>query len=482
MLNSISALLGDRDNWLLLASLALYSLALMSAIRAIMVTRTSQGAIGWVIALMTLPIVTLPLYWVFGRTRFEGYTTRRAIVTARARAQFKALEDLKRYEQVPRPVLAGLHQMACKLSETGFLGGNGIRLLCGGEQTFDAILAAIAGARRYVLVQYYIFNADRIGTRIAEALMDRARHGVRVSFMYDPIGSSLPRRFLARMKAAGIDCSQFDTTRGRGNRFRINFRNHRKIVVVDGRSAFLGGINVSDEYFGDGRREGPWRDAHVQVDGPVAMSAAITFVKDWYWARRRLPEMDFELPPEAGAARVLVWATGPADEQPECTVSLLSSFNAARRRIWIANPYFVPTDPILQALRLAVLRGVEVCVVVPYRADHRIVRLASQIYLAELLRVGARVFRYREGMIHTKAFLVDAELASVGSVNLDHRSILINFEIAAFSDDPAFIGEVEAMLARDMHDSEEVTVEMVDRRGLLNRLATRAANLLAPVL
>ena len=311
--------------------------------------------------------------------------------------------------------------------------------------------------------------------------MERARAGVKVSFMYDPIGSSLPRRFLARMREAGIACSQFDTTRGRGNRFRINFRNHRKIVVIDGRTAFLGGINVSDDYYEGGRRA-PWRDAHVRIDGPAAMSAAITFVKDWYWARRALPEMDFELPQAAGRARALIWATGPADEQPQCTVSLLSSFNAARQRIWIANPYFVPTDPVVQALRLAVLRGVDVRIVVPLKADHRVVRMASQLYQAEMVRAGARVFRYRKSMLHTKAFVVDEVMASVGSVNLDHRSILINFEIAAFSDDAEFVASVGAMLAEDMRASSEVSLDMVNRRTFLNRLATRAANLLAPVL
>ncbi|MCB1954791.1 MAG: cardiolipin synthase [Rhodocyclaceae bacterium] len=478
---SLPAWLADENNWLLLASLSIYALALMSAVRAIMVTRTAQGAMGWVIALLALPIVTLPLYWVFGRTRFEGYTSRRATITARARAELEPLWQLPAREEPPTAALRGLHGMAHQLSGAGFLGGNEIRLLVGGVATFDAILDAIGAARRYILVQYYIFNADEIGGRIAEALMDRARAGVRVSFMYDPIGSSLPRRFLARMQAAGIECSQFDTTRGRGNRFRINFRNHRKIVVVDGDVAFLGGVNVCDDYYGKAGK-GVWRDAHVRVRGPAAMIAAATFIKDWYWARRQLPRMDFDLPERQGDARVLLWATGPADEQPECTVSLLSSFNAARQRIWIANPYFVPTEPVLQALRLAILRGVDVRIVVPFRADHKIVRLASQMYQADIVRTGGRVFRYRQGMIHTKAFVVDDVLASVGSVNLDHRSILINFEIAAYSDEPAFIAAVEAMLAEDMRNSREVSLETVNRRSFINRLATRSANLLAPIL
>lgn len=226
--------LQNETSWLVAALAVVYVFAVMSAIRAILVTRTAQGAMGWVIALMAMPLIAVPLYWVFGRTRFEGYISRRAMVNARARRATKPLEALRKYELQPRAGLQGLHEMARKLTGGGFLSGNQIELLVGGEATYAAILSAIEGAQRYVLVQYYSFNADGIGTRLADALMRRAAAGVRVSFMYDPIGSSLPRRFLARMKAAGIACSVFDTTRGKGNRFRINFRNHRKIVVVDG--------------------------------------------------------------------------------------------------------------------------------------------------------------------------------------------------------------------------------------------------------
>ena len=474
--------LTDRDNWLLVATVTIYVFALMSAIRAILVTRTAQGALGWVIALMAMPLISLPLYWVFGRTKFDGYINRRALVDARARREARSLDALRDFEEMPRSGLHGLHAMARKLAGRGFLRGNRIELLVGGEATYGAILDEIAAAGRYVLVQYYTFNDDRIGRRIADALIERARAGVRVSFICDPIGSSLPRKFLLRMREAGVDCSEFDTTRGRGNRFRINFRNHRKIVVVDGATAFVGGLNVGDEYLGRDPAFGPWRDAHVRVRGPAAMTAAFSFVQDWFWARRRLPEMDFLLPEPAGDARVLLWATGPADEQPECTVSLLSAFNAARERIWIANPYFVPPDAIQQALRLAVLRGVDVRVIVPRKSDNRLVRLASQLYQADLLRAGARVYRYREGFLHSKAFVVDDLLASVGTVNLDHRSVLINFEIAAFSDDPDFIASVGSMLGEDLHASDEVSLEMVKRRSFGHRLATRAANLLAPIL
>lgn len=482
MLDALIDVVQDGSNWLLVFAVVVYVLAIMSAVRAILVTRTAQGAMGWVIALIAMPLASLPLYWVFGRTKFEGYVTRRAMVTARARRAARALDALRAFEEAPRPGLEALHEMARKLSGSGFLGGNRVELLVGGSVTFDAILDAIGGAKRYVLVQYYIFNADGIGTRIAEALMQRASEGVQVSFMYDPIGSSLPRRFLARMQQAGIACSQFDTTRGRGNRFRVNFRNHRKIVVVDGGTAFVGGLNVGDEYLGLDPDVGRWRDAHLRLEGPVAMSAAAAFVKDWYWARRRLPAMEFDSPQPVGHARALLWATGPADDQPECTVALLSAFNAARTRIWIANPYFVPTDPVQQALRLAILRGVDVRIVVPEHNDNRLVRLASQMYQADLARTGGRIFRYGAGFLHTKAFVVDDLVASVGTVNLDHRSILINFEIAAYSDDPQFVAAVAHMLGEDMASSVEVPVDALNRRGFRHRLATRAANLLAPIL
>lgn len=472
----------NGDDWLLAFSAIAYALAIPSAIRAVLVTRTSQGAMGWVIALMAMPVVSLPLYWVFGRTKFQGYVNRRAQIDELALRESERLQALRHFDAGPRPGLGGLHEIASKLSGTGFLGGNCLSLLVGGKATFDSILAEIARAERYILIQYYIFRADAVGRRFADALKQRAQAGIKVSFLYDPIGSSLPREFLDELMDAGVRCSPFDTTRGKGNRFQINFRNHRKIVVVDGRVGFLGGINVGEDYLGLDPELGRWRDAHVRVQGPAAVLAAVAFVKDWYWARRALPRMDFELPEPCGDARVLVWHTGPADDQPECTVSLLSSFNAARHRIWIANPYFVPTDPVQQALRLAILRGVDVRIVLPEKGDNRVIRQASWLYQADLLRAGGRVFRYNSGFLHTKAFVVDDLLACVGTVNLDHRSILINFEIAAFSDDAGFVESVGQMLGEDIAASREMTLAEVNRRSIWHRFATRAANMLAPIL
>ena len=482
MSSGLLSTLLNGDNWLLVFSACAYALAIPSAIRAVLVTRTSQGAMGWVIALIAMPVVSLPLYWVFGRTKFQGYVNRRAQIDELALRESEHLQALQQFDSEPRPGVQGLHEIASKLSGTGFLGGNCLELLVEGKATFDSIVTEISGAERYILVQYYIFRADNVGRRVADALIERARAGVKVSFLFDPIGSSLPRSFIEELRDAGIRCSPFDTTRGKGNRFQINFRNHRKIVVVDGRVAFVGGLNVGDDYLGLDPEVGRWRDAHVRVQGPGAVMAAVAFVKDWYWARRKLPRMDFELPQPCGAARALLWHTGPADYQPECTVSLLSSFNAARKRIWIANPYFVPTDPVQQALRLAILRGVEVRVVVPEKGDNRLIRKASLLYQAELLRAGGRVFRFSNGFLHTKAFVVDDLLACVGTVNLDHRSILINFEIAVFSDDAGFVGSVAAMLEDDFAESREMSLAEVNRRSIWHRFVTRAANMLAPIL
>ncbi|MBX3679490.1 MAG: cardiolipin synthase [Rhodocyclaceae bacterium] len=472
----------NGDNWLIIFSVSAYALAIPSAVRAVLVTRTSQGAMGWVIALMAMPVISLPLYWVFGRTKFQGYVNRRAQIDELAVREAERLRALRHFDLEPRAGLQGLHGIASKLSGTGFLGGNCLELLVGGKATFDSILAEIAAAERYILVQYYIFRADGVGRRFAAALMARAKAGVKVSFLFDPIGSSLPRSFIEELRRAGIRCSPFDTTRGKGNRFQINFRNHRKIVVVDGRVGFIGGLNVGDDYLGLDPDVGRWRDAHVRIQGPAAVMAAVAFVKDWYWARRKLPRMDFDLPDACGDSRVLLWHTGPADDQPECTVSLLSSFNAARKRIWIANPYFVPTDPVQQALRLAILRGVDVRIVLPEKGDNRLIRQASWLYQADLLRAGGRVFHYCAGFLHTKAFVVDDLLACVGTVNLDHRSILINFEIAAFSDDERFVRSVGRMLDDDFAESREISIAEVNRRSIWHRFATRAANMLAPIL
>lgn len=471
-----------REHLVSLVVITVYVLALLSAARAVLYSRTAQGSMAWVLALLLMPFLTLPFYWVFGRSKFEGYVGRRNRVMARAATRLAEFETVESYLDLPDERFAELHTLARRLGAGGFARGNRTRLLIDGEAAFEEMLAAISSARRFVLVQFYIFRDDGIGRRFQEAMMERARAGVTVCFLYDEIGYRLGDRFLRPLRDCGIACFPFDPGR-KGVRLQINFRNHRKVVLVDGTCAFLGGVNVGDDYLGKYPQRGFWRDTHLRVDGPAAAQAQVAFFKDWFWATDELPPVKFHIVPEDdGEARVLVWHTGPSDPQPECLLSWLAVINNARERLWLATPYFVPPEPVLHALRLAMMRGVDVRILVPQKNDNLAVQLASQVHLADMANCGAHVYRWTDGFMHQKVALADDGLVVIGAANLDHRSIFINFEISALCVDAQLSLEVAQMLEQDFERSERISLDEFRNAGYWRRLACRTANLFAPML
>ncbi|HEX4385686.1 MAG TPA: phospholipase D-like domain-containing protein, partial [Myxococcales bacterium] len=355
-----------------LAALAflLHALGMATAVHAVLKTRTSQGAIAWAFGLVTLPYVSLPLYWVFGRDRFMGYVNARReegeqIASLRKSLAAKTLDAAS----VPAgdPALYGVFD---QLAHMPFVTGNRARLLVDGQATFDAIFAAIDAAKSYVLVQFFIVHDDLIGRELQKRLVAKALTGVRVYFLYDEIGShSLPRRYLRELREAGVQARPFLTSRDFRNRFQINFRNHRKIVVVDGRSACVGGHNVGDEYLGRSRRFGHWRDTHVLVEGPAVIAVQLSFVDDWHWSTGDVPDLSW-VPEISGTQAALVLPSGPVDRLGTCTLFFVHAIQSAKQRVWITSPYFVPDSAIVFALQLAVLRGVDVRIMLPSVPDH----------------------------------------------------------------------------------------------------------------
>jgi cardiolipin synthase len=280
-----------------------------------------------------------------------------------------------------------------------------------------------------------------------------------------------------------VRVSAFHTTRGKANHFQVNFRNHRKIVIIDGQVAFVGGHNVGDEYLSRNPATGPWRDTHVRVEGPVVKAIQFTFLQDWYWSTTKVPHLDWT--PRAAKLRderQLLIASGPADPVDTCALMFTHLIHSARERIWIASPYFVPDSQLIGALKLAVLRNVDVRILLPAKADSRTVHLASFSFLDQILPVGVKLYRYMNGFMHQKVLLVDACLAGVGTANLDNRSLRLNFELTLLNYDAGFIDEVEAMLLEDLAHSREVRLGEYTDRSFFFRLAVRFSRLLSPIL
>jgi cardiolipin synthase A/B len=463
--------------------LALYALALPCAARAIMQSRTPQGAAAWTVALLGFPYLSVPLYVIFGRSKFNGYRVKRQVLDRRAREELSRIEKVKSHE-IPAPThLETLVASVEASHQVGFTGGNRINLLVDAERAYPVMLEEIERAERYILFQFYIFREDQTGLRFVEALMAKARAGIEVNFLYDEIGSSISRKLFERMKNAGVKVAQFNATKGPQNRFQINFRNHRKLLIVDGRVAIAGGMNIGDDYLGLDPEVGAWRDTQVRLEGPAVMALQTSFAKDWFWSQGKLLRAQWDpwCPPNSNA-EVLCLHTGPVDDRRTCLQAHLALINMAHKRLWIATPYLVLPDSLSDALALAALRGVDLRIMVPSRGDNLLVDLASSVYQAELLAAGARLFRFDAGFLHQKAMVVDDRVAVVGSANLDYRSMFLNFEISVMSTDSDFVAQTDQMLSDDFNRSRELRLQDFEGRSFGRRLLERSADLFAPIL
>ena len=456
-----------------------HGVGVLLVIHALMNVRTSQGTIAWIVSLLAVPWVAVPMYYLTGKTRFSGYVRARRGEDADLR---KLAEDMHRrlrhYEIKPDDAFGRAAEF---LGGLPFTRGNELTLLIDGEETFEALFEAIASAQSYLLVNFFIVKNDRVGQRFKQALIDRANAGVRVYFLYDELGSNkLSRAYLKELEAAGISHASFGRNRHWVSRVQLNFRNHRKIVVVDGKEAFIGGINVGDEYLGRDQRFGAWRDTHLKLKGPSVQAIQLVFIEDWNWAADEIPDLEWSGQAETADQIAAVIPTGPADPVESWQLVVAEMANTARERLWIATPYFVPDGGVLTALQAASIRGVDVRILIPEKADHLLVWLSAFTYFEQSIACGIKLFRYTRGFLHQKVMLSD-QLACVGTANLDNRSFRLNFEISALSADPAFADEVAHMLEIDFTQSCEVKVEEFTERSFMFRLACRAARLMAPV-
>lgn len=473
----------DADAWGRWVILVLfYAVGVLHMVHALMHVRTSQGAIAWVLSLLMVPFVAIPLYWLLGRRRFSREIGgRRAKDSRLAALAVGMMERLRRYE-VDIPDDDAFERAARILGGLPFTRGNRLELLIDGEETFDNIFETIRSAKRNLCVNFFIVKSDSLGNRFQQALIERARAGVRVFFLFDEFGSyKLPRRYLRELKAAGVECHSFGVNRFWWSRLQLNFRNHRKIVLADGEVALIGGLNVGDEYLGRDARFGGWRDTHLAMRGPVVQAVQLVFLEDWFWASNSMPELDWETRLEQTDQIAAVIPTGPADPADSWQLVVAEAANTSRQRLWIASPYFVPDEGVLTALQAAAIRGVDVRILIPERADHLLVWLSAFSYFEESIPYGVRIFRYQRGFLHQKVMLIDHRLAAVGSANLDNRSFRLNFEITGFSPDAAFVDAVARMLEADFEASVEARVEDFSAKSFLFRAACRVSRLMAPI-
>ena len=458
----------------LVAAWALYLLGLGGWI--VLQKREPAATLSWVFGLAAIPVLGVAIYIVFGPQRIKRHRLRRA----------RSRVSLSR-DQVEAAGGSELATLAQATSGHPASTCTDVRLLVDGAATYDALLEAIAGARSHVHLEYYIYAADRTGTALRDALAERARAGVAVRLLLDAVGSAgIPRDFFEPLLQAGGELAWFHPMQfGRiWQRTWVNLRSHRKIVVVDGQVGFTGGINVTDEE-NERLRADAYRDLHVRVEGDAVRGLQVMFVEDWAYAtgqRDFIASVAQAMPPrQRGPVVAQVLGSGPDSPWESIHRLHVGAIHAANRRVWLATPYFVPGEAAMMALTSAALGGLDVRVLVPRVSDSKLVTWAARSYFDELMAAGVRVYEYGPRMLHTKALLVDDDLAIVGSANFDYRSFRLNFEVSMVFRDTGVAGDLERLFLTDFGSAPRVREDRPTPLWSV-RLPEALARLLSPLL
>ncbi|MEZ4883721.1 MAG: cardiolipin synthase [Chitinophagales bacterium] len=362
---------------------------------------------------------------------------------------------------------------------------NKITLLNNGKVTYDALLKAIEAAKEHINIEYYIIENDVIGNKVKDALIKKAKEGVEVRLIYDGLGSwGMGGKFKRQLKDAGVQITTFRSVSWLIFATKINFRNHRKIAVMDGKIAFVGGINIGDNYIKDPEL-GFWRDTHLQIEGEAAQSLQAIFLADWLHASREKNvdvEKYLKIHRPDNKQWVQIAASGPDSEWSSTLQAFFAAITTAKEYVYIATPYFIPTESISTALCVAALSGVDVRIILPKDSDSSIVKWGTRFNVGQLLEAGVRVFYYAKGFIHSKVMVVDDVFGSVGTANMDIRSFDQNLEVNALLYDKKIVAELKKSFQEDLTYSEEVTLKDHQNRPYLDRVKERAANMVSPLL
>ncbi|UVI31634.1 cardiolipin synthase [Paenibacillus spongiae] len=452
--------------------------------------RQPSKTVAWLLILFILPIIGFVMYYFLAKE----YQNRRIVRKRNVVAKEQRLQALLRCKMVHRPadIKGGefsrqerLFRLLTGMSTSPITSCNETRVLTNGRVTFDAILDAIEGANHHIHMEYYTIRNDVIGRRFKDALIRKAKEGIEVRIVYDGVGSlELDDGYLQELHKAGIMTHCFLTPRMAFFEKRMNYRDHRKIVVVDGLIGFVGGINIGDEYLGGNPKLGFWRDTHLQIRGDAVYFLQDVFLRNWWFtAKERLSNPAY-LPEHSceGTEQVQIIASGPdsvADAILECVFAAVS---VAKNRIYITTPYFIPDPSVLMGLRTAALSGVDVRIIIPYVADSKLVLYASLSYVEDLLGVGVRIYRYHKGFVHSKVLIVDKLLASVGTANMDMRSFFSNFELNALLFDKTAIRRLEEDFMSDLEACEELNLYTFRQRPRWQKASEVVARMLSPLL
>jgi cardiolipin synthase A/B len=455
--------------------------------------RDASSSWAWLLVLFFIPLLGFLLYLLFGQNlsryhMFQWEDRKKLGIEKLLSEQLEQIrndtfgfrnETERQYKQ-----LINMHLIN---NDAVVTNNNHVDIFTDGNAKFDQLLEDIKHAKKHIHLQYYILKNDQLGKRLVEALTEKAKQGVKVRVLYDDLGSrGLRKSFFAELRAAEGEVEVFFPSKLRWMNLRLNYRNHRKLVIIDGQIGYVGGFNVGDEYLGLDPKFGYWRDTHLRIQGLAVYAIQTRFILDWNQAthKRNISFVRDHFPDPAfhGNSCLQIVTSGPDSEWEQIKNGYIKMISTAKKSICIQTPYFIPDASLLDALKIACLSGVDVKLMIPNKPDHPFVYWATMSYIGEMLNSGAKVYIYDNGFIHAKTIVVDHEISSVGTANIDVRSFKLNFEVNAFMYDTEIAKKLDDVFQEDVALSKELTLEAYHQRTRSIKFKESVSRLLSPIL
>lgn len=480
-------------NWVVPTLSILLVLNIILAFILIFLERKDPSATwAWLMVLILIPYVGFILYLVIGQnlSRQKIFVTkseedqiiRKILMEQISHLQNNEIifndDEMVNYQDMIRMQLISDNSL--------FTQDNKVEIFTDGTKKFEELIDMINKAEDHIHLLYYIIRNDNLSRRIIKALSRKAREGVEVRLLFDALGGrTLPRGFFNELKSAGGMVASFFPSKLLLINLRINYRNHRKLAIIDGKYGFIGGFNIGEEYLGLNKKFGYWRDTHLKIEGSAVHMMQTRFLLDWKYAAKEEKTFDEKYYPLVdfnGKTGIQIVSSGPDSEQEQIKYGYLKMINSAKKSIYIQTPYFVPDQSIFEALKVAALSGVDVRIMIPNKPDHMFVYWASYSYIGDLLESGVKAYTYKNGFLHSKTIVVDGKIASVGTANIDVRSFKLNFEVNAFIYDTKTSMKLKKIFEDDLKMCDEITIERYRKRSIIIIIKESISRLLSPVL
>jgi cardiolipin synthase len=483
----------EHIEWVLLAEIVYLFVVIAVAFRIIHDTRSTTKTLAYLLLILFIPVVGILFYFSFGiNYRKRKMYNKKLLIDESLKKTLKnfieessayisnlQLDTLKNYQKL-------VHTVANpKSGNNRVLPNETVKVVENGENLFPLLLAELQKAEHHIHFEYYIYEDDTIGNAIKEVLIEKAKEGITVRFIYDDFGSSRIRKTIVKeLREAGVQAFPFHKIRLLFLANRINYRNHRKIIIIDGKTSFVGGLNISDRYNNPNSSGIYWRDTHLMIQGYSTFALQGVFLSDWNFCSDEnllltkdfFPKMDLQHQNSC----IQIVSSGPDSDLPNILLSVIQAIQLAQKEILLTTPYFIPDDTLQEVLILAALSGIEIKLLVPMKADSKLVSLASQSFFEELLAAGVRIYFYQKGFIHAKTFVIDRKIASIGTANLDLRSFDLNFEVSALIYDEKIANQMAVTFHEDLENSEEIILEKWMKRSKFTQIKEQIIRLLSP--